>query len=411
MMEDLVQGGTAIDVTPSGHPGSEARIWAARIAECWRQSTEAIIRAGQLLIEAKRAVGHGGWGDVLAGLPFGERQAQMLMAIAADIRLANPQRIALLPPSWPAIYDLTRLADDELERGFEQKIIRPDMIRADVEQIRALTRPQPIAATGEPADKLHPSNAGMDGSGDTPSAAGSPVSVDRQSVDHVGQAPMPSGGLAIAHRRDPADKDPREFFPTPPWATRALIEHVFPHLGRPNAAKYASVWEPACGEGHMAETLKEYFKDVIASDKYAYDYPATLCDFLTEGKDVGADWIITNPPFRPSTDFVLKALALAHHGVAMFVRLTWLESAGRYENIFAPYPPTLLAIFSERVPLHKGRWEHDGATMTAYLWVVWIKGAEPRPPFWIPPICRKTLTKADDAKRFGVIDDEEDEAA
>jgi len=39
--------------------------------------------------------------------------------------------------------------------------------------------------------------------------------------------------------------------------------------------------------------------------------------------------------------------------------------------------------------------------MTAYIWLVWIKGAEPRAPFWIPPGCREGLTKPEDAKRFG----------
>ena len=50
-----------------------------------------------------------------------------------------------------------------------------------------------------------------------------------------------------------------------------------------------------------------------------------------------------------------------------------------------------------------GRWDADGVTMTAYIWLVWIKGAEPRAPFWIPPGCREALTKPDDAKRFGKI--------
>ena len=50
-------------------------------------------------------------------------------------------------------------------------------------------------------------------------------------------------------------KDSLDDFPTPPWATRALLEHVIPDkdlAGR-------SVWEPACGAGHMAKVLKEYF--------------------------------------------------------------------------------------------------------------------------------------------------------
>jgi len=214
---------------------------------------------------------------------------------------------------------------------------------------------------------------------------------------------MPSGGLAIAHQRiEP--RDSLDFFPTPPWATRALFEHVLMHLGRKAHCQFQASWEPACGEGHMSETLLEYFRDVFASDIRSYGRENNICDFLTSDRIPGAgafDWIITNPPFNTSTEFVLKALELAGTGVAMFVRLTWLESVGRYEKIFSRHPPTCVAIFSERVPLHKGRWEDEGTTMTAYIWLVWLKGAAPQAPFWIPPGCREQLSKPEDVKRFG----------
>ena len=211
---------------------------------------------------------------------------------------------------------------------------------------------------------------------------------------------MPSGGLAIAHRRieEAASLD---FFPTPPWATRALIESVFEHLHRKGHCQFQTAWEPACGEGHMAEVLREYFRSVHATDIHDYGYSHDLINFLEWAPARTFDWIITNPPFDNSTEFVLRALKLAGTGVAMFVRLSWLESVGRYEKVFRDSPPTLVAIFTERVPLHKGRWEQDGTTMTAYMWLVWIKGMPPQAPFWIPPGQREALTRADDGKRFG----------
>jgi hypothetical protein len=212
------------------------------------------------------------------------------------------------------------------------------------------------------------------------------------------EASIPDGGLAIAHRRIEPD-DSADFFPTPPWATRALVEHVLAHLGRQGVCKFQFAWEPACGEGHMAEVLTEYFRKVYASDRFPYGYGDTDLDFLRADLE-GFDWIISNPPFNDSADFVLKALELAGTGVAMFVRLSWLESVGRYEKIFRDRPPTLIAIFAERVPLHKGRWEEEGSTMTAYVWLVWLKGTAPKPAFWIPPGCRERLTRPDDARRF-----------
>jgi hypothetical protein len=48
-------------------------------------------------------------------------------------------------------------------------------------------------------------------------------------------------------------------------------------------------------------------------------------------------------------------LELAKVGIAMFVRLQWPETNGRYERIFKDQPPTLIAFFAERVNLRAGR--------------------------------------------------------
>lgn len=209
---------------------------------------------------------------------------------------------------------------------------------------------------------------------------------------------VPNGARAImGSRLEPADS--LDFFPTPPWATRALIEHVFPSLDL--GAMGLSAWEPACGEGHMAEPLREYFSTVIATDIHDYDY-GDQADFLDNGEPYASvDWIITNPPFGEAGEaFVLKALDLAKVGVAMFMRVQWLDTIGRYERIFRDIPPTLIAFFAERVPLCKGHWDPMGSTATAYMWLVWVEGQAPRAPFWIPPGCREALTKPDDIARF-----------
>jgi methylase of polypeptide subunit release factors len=207
-----------------------------------------------------------------------------------------------------------------------------------------------------------------------------------------------AGSRAIMASRVEAD-DSLDYFPTPPWATRALIELVFDALSIEISEATAS--EPACGEGHIAEVLGEYFAQVHASDIFAYGY-GDVADFLSpDVQPAAADWIITNPPFAEKSEaFTLRALDLARVGVAMFVRLQWLETEGRYERIFSKSPPTLIAFFAERVNLCKGRWDPDGDTATAYIWLVWIKGKKPRAPFWIPPGCRETFAKPDDAERF-----------
>jgi hypothetical protein len=95
-----------------------------------------------------------------------------------------------------------------------------------------------------------------------------------------------------AQRIEP--KDSPDDFPTPPWATRALVEHV---IDNKSALASMSCLEPACGTGHMAKVLKEYFGDVRCADAFHYGY-APVRDFLTHPYETNAvDWVITNPHF------------------------------------------------------------------------------------------------------------------
>jgi len=201
----------------------------------------------------------------------------------------------------------------------------------------------------------------------------------------------------MAQRREPPDA--LDYFPTPPWATRALFRHVLPALG---IDAIGSVWEPACGEGHMAAVIEEFTRNpVIASDIFNYGYGLAPLDFLNDEPASGVDWIISNPPFKTACEFVLRALSLAGEGVAMLVRTQWVESVGRYETLFRDRPPTLYAPFVERVPMVKGRWDPDASTATSYAWFVWRPAQSGSPRiFWIPPGCCKRLTRADDRQRF-----------
>lgn len=320
--------------------------WAARITASWRASVEAIIEVGRLLTAAKGVLPHGVFGTMCENdLPFGQRTAERLMAIAADERLTDPTHVSNLPASWGTLYELHQLSDAEFKAQIADGTICADMERKDVFVVRR------------------------------------------------------DGGMA--QRVQP--RDDLDFAPTPPWATRALMERVLPQIPEVDfAIREQKCWEPACGEGHMAEVLREYFKFVHATDIHDYGH-GDVADFLgADGKTaMPMDWIITNPPFEDKAEvFTLRALELAQVGVAIFAQLRWLETIGRYLHIFRDRPPTLLAFFVERVPLCMGRWEPTGTTATAYMWLVWVKDRAPQAPLWVPPGCRETLTRPDDEKRF-----------
>lgn len=235
---------------------------------------------------------------------------------------------------------------------------------------------------------------------------------------------IPAGHTSVMSQRTEA-LDSLDFFPTPPFATRALCEHVLfkpfsslpgfftyrEHLGSPKLPFQVSkltAWEPAAGEGHMAEPLKEYFGKVYATDVHDYGKGYTVGSFVGEGADraewVGqpADWIITNPPFRLAQEFAERAIEEARVGVALLLRSVFIESAARFK-LFEKYPLTVVAPFAERVAMTKDKWDPKASTATSYTWFVWCKMDVPRWPrlVIIPPGRKAELTKPDDAERFG----------
>ena len=208
---------------------------------------------------------------------------------------------------------------------------------------------------------------------------------------------MQNTSHAVMAQRTEALDSPDDF-PTPPWATRALIEHILDDTGM---LARLSCLEPACGAGHMAKVLKEYFGEVQYSDAYAYGY-GPVRDFVAQPYDTNAcDWVITNPPFRLAEEFVLRALRVARVGVAILARTVFLESKGRYNAIFSETPPNKFAQFVERVPMVRGRLDSKASTATGYAWLVWEKetGGSPR-LMWVPP-CRKTLERDGDYEIIG----------
>ena len=57
-----------------------------------------------------------------------------------------------------------------------------------------------------------------------------------------------------------------DFYPTPPWATRALLAHE---------TFIGNVWEPACGDGAMSRVLADAGLRVESSDVNDYGFDRT----------------------------------------------------------------------------------------------------------------------------------------
>jgi hypothetical protein len=80
----------------------------------------------------------------------------------------------------------------------------------------------------------------------------------------VGAVTANTSHAVRAQRHEPHDS--LDDFPTPPWATRALMTHVLQDFD----AERRLAWDPAANRGHMVRPLREFFVVVYASDVHDY---------------------------------------------------------------------------------------------------------------------------------------------
>lgn len=172
-----------------------------------------------------------------------------------------------------------------------------------------------------------------------------------------------NGGFKPTTKRS-ADLDGPDFFPTPKWATFALID---------NEKFKGDIWESACGDGAMSTVLEQTGCKVRSTDLFERGYGEAGHDFLIATKR--SDNIITNPPYNCAEGFLANGLGLANHKFALLLRLAFLEGANRANTIFAKTPPSRVWVFSERITFYMKGAQQAGSGTTAYAWFVWDKDA------------------------------------
>ena len=167
------------------------------------------------------------------------------------------------------------------------------------------------------------------------------------------------------------------FYPTPPEATRALLSvESFDD----------AIWEPACGQGHIAKVLLEAGYSVSATDLNDFGYGTFNVNFLDQ-RIAHAKHIVTNPPYGSglADDFIMHALRLARYTggkVAMLLNLASLAHERRTREWRKNPPARLYAIDNvvcwpdpERAP-PKHFLQHR------YVWAVWEQGHTGPSAFW-----------------------------
>jgi hypothetical protein len=172
-----------------------------------------------------------------------------------------------------------------------------------------------------------------------------------------------NGGFKPTMKRF-ADLDGPDFFPTPSWATYALID---------NEKFLGDIWESACGNGAMSNVLEHTGQRVLSSDLYDRGFGEIGENFLAPCRR--AENIVTNPPYNAAEGFVRSGLSHSNKKFALLLRLAFLEGANRANTIFAKSPPSRVWVFSERITFYPAGAVQKGSGTTAYAWFVWDKDA------------------------------------
>lgn len=194
-----------------------------------------------------------------------------------------------------------------------------------------------------------------------------------------------------------------DHFCSPPWAARAGLEHAAKLWGEHGIAHMI---EPAVGRGHIAKPAQDYFARVDGYDVHDYGHGYEQRDWLDAAAWPEApccDLIMSNPPFSIAEEFVLLGLARARLGVALLLRLQFLEGGERHAIMDGEKAKlTQPLVFCERVAMNLGDWDPDSkGNATGYAWFFWSKVHDPLPTEWLPPGTRDRLWYRDDPAQFG----------
>lgn len=158
-------------------------------------------------------------------------------------------------------------------------------------------------------------------------------------------------------------RNANDFYQTPYSMTEQL-------LCRLRIRNLKRVLEPAAGAGAILKVLRENGVDCSG-----YDLSRDGLDFM-EDMPGSADWIITNPPFSRSLDFIQQCKRVARRGFWLLMPIEYLHGQERFEKVYNArdgYPLKHVCIFTRRAML-SDTVRDDGCYptgMVTWAWYGW----------------------------------------
>lgn len=168
---------------------------------------------------------------------------------------------------------------------------------------------------------------------------------------------------------DPYARRDEDFYATPTWQTLAL------HARRPILDWGGVHLEPCVGDGAIVRALNTALpfvtNDVVPRGDLVPDFlldarqPETWAAFQRAGR---LDVVITNPPFDVAFDIAQHAYDAAEIGLALLLRLSWLEPTEDRGPWLREHPPTRVIV----MPRYDYRRNGKTDSVTS-AWMLWAK--------------------------------------
>jgi hypothetical protein len=181
---------------------------------------------------------------------------------------------------------------------------------------------------------------------------------------------------AILTNASASDRSATDYYPTPPEVTAAIAAWM--------DLNGQTVWEPACGAGHMCRALEQAGANVIATELHGQGYGEAGVDYLDATLPDGVQFIVTNPPFKLAEQFIKRSI---QHGLpfAMLLKSQYWHSAKR-RALFELHRPRAVLPLTWRPDFHFG--SKGGSPTMDCIWTVW--GSKPADFTIYAPLKRAT---------------------
>lgn len=195
---------------------------------------------------------------------------------------------------------------------------------------------------------------------------------EKKSKDWTGNAASIYTTLGASNHTD-KEREQDDFYATDPRAVDLLLDYCGLHMP-------TRIWEPSCGSGCLSARMEQRGHEVVSTDLVDRGYGQGGVNFFEqETMPDGCTAIVTNPPYKHATDYVLHALSLLPDDglLCLFLKTTFAEGKERYRRIYATQPPRFVLQCSERVLCAKNadfkRASKDGSAVS-YAWWIWQRG-------------------------------------